>query len=613
MRMKNNKKIGIISFLIVLLLPFSLIFPQSEEALKVLEKNKNSVVSFVSLGEDKEVICRGTGFVISNGIMATNYHLVSQAKNVEGVNFKGKNVKVEGIVTVDKNLDIAFLKIKSKALSLPFSESNEFEAGKNIFTIGGNESGEIKVVDGTIGELLEYAPNQKIIDTTLNPPDSFCGGPVLDSNGQVLGMIVFLDNVEKFVFPVRVLMGLQKGSTVTKFKNWEQEDYFSTLEGSYFAGKIYYALDNTGKSEKYLKKVIEQNPKDINAYILLASINVKQRYYSAAVTNYEKIIELDPNMNSAYFGLGIVYINMMKWKDAIPQLEKAVQLNLNNNEAYFQIGSAYEALRDFEKAAEAYKNYVKSEPKNPGTGYYNLAICQIELKQFAEAIASFQEALKEKPNDLVINQKLAQACKNAGQYEKAAGIYTNLSEINPENTKIYLNNIIKMYDEANMADKAIESTNRLIELDPEDADAIYNLGYMYVKLNKYSEAVEPFKRAIEIKPDFKYAYSNLGFCYSKLKKYKDFIAVYKKLVEIDPEDADGWLSIGIGYMYLKNFSSAAEPIEKAVELRPDHAVSLYNLAIVYLNLHDNYSARKIYGKLKEVDPNLASKLQKLLR
>jgi len=426
-------------------------------------------------------------------------------------------------------------------------------------------------------------------------------------------MIVFLDNVEKFVFPVRVLMGLQKGSTVTKFKNWEQEDYFSTLEGSYFAGKIYYALDNTGKSEKYLKKVIEQKPKDINVYILLASINVKQRYYSAAVTNYKKIIELDPNMNSAYFGLGIVYINMMKWKDAIPQLEKAVQLNLNNNEAYFQIGSAYEALRDFEKAAEAYKNYVKSEPKNPGTGYYNLAICQIELKQFAEAIASFQEALKEKPNDLVINQKLAQACKNAGQYEKAAGIYTNLSEINPENTKIYLNNIIKMYDEANMADKAIESTNRLIELNPEDADAIYNLGYMYVKLNKYSEAVEPFKRAIEIKPDFKYAYSNLGFCYSKLKKYKDFIAVYKKLVEIDPEDPDGWLSIGIGYMYLKNFSSAAEPIEKAVELRPDHAVSLYNLAIVYLNLHDNYSARKIYGKLKEVDPNLASKLQKLLR
>jgi len=611
--MKNNKKIGIIFFLIVLLLPFSLIFPQSEEALKVLEKNKNSVVSFVSLGEDKEIICRGTGFVISNGIMATNYHLVSQAKNVEGINFKGKKVKIEGIVTVDKNLDIALLKIKSKALSLPFSESDEFEAGKNIFTIGGNESGEIKVIDGTIGKILEYAPNQKIIDTTLNPPNSFSGGPVFDSNGQVLGMIIFLDNVEKFVFPIRVLMGLQKGSTVTKFKKWEQEDYFSTLEGAYFAGKIYYALDNTGKSEKYLKKVIEQKPKDINIYILLASINVKQRYYSAAVTNYKKIIELDPNMDSAYFGLGIVYVKMMKWKDAIPQLEKAVQLNLNNSEAYFQIGSAYEALRDFEKAAEAYKNYVKSEPENPGTGYYNLAICQTELKQFAEAIASFQEVLKEKPNDLVINQKLAMACKNAGQYEKAAEIYTNLSEINPENTKIYLNNIIKMYDEANMPDKAIESTNRLIKLNPEDADALYNLGYMYIKLNKYSEGIEPFKRAIEIRPDFKYAYSNLGFCYSKLKKYKDFIAVYKKLVEIDPEDADGWLNIGIGYMYLKNFSSAAKPIEKAVELRPDHAISLYNLAVVYLNLHDNYSARKIHGKLKAVDPNLASKLQKLLR
>jgi len=611
--MKKNKKNGIILFIIILFLPFLLIFSQADEASKILEENKDSIVSFVSFGENKEEICRGTGFVISNEIMAVNYHLVSQARNVEGVNFKGKKVKVEGIVAVDKNLDIALLKIKSKALPLPLSESDDLGTGKNIFAIGGNESGEIKIVDGTIKELLEYDPNQSIIDTTLNPSKSFSGGPVLDSNGQVLGMIVFLDDIEKFVFPVKVLTGLQKTNTVTKFKDWETEDYFSTLEGAYLAGKIFYALNNTSKSENYLKKVIEQKPDEIDAYILLAAINVEQRYYSAAVSNYEKIIELNPNMDSAYFGLGSVYIKMMKWKDAIPYLEKAVQLNLDNNEAYFQIGNAYEALRDFAKAAKAYQNYINSGPEKPETAYYNLAICQVELTQFAEAIGSFQEALKEKPQDLMINQKMAQACKSAGQYDKAAGIYMNLSKINPENAKIYLNNIIKIYDEANMPDKAIEATNKLIELDPNDADAVYNLGYMYIKLDKHSEAIEPFKRAIEIRPDFKYAYSNLGFCYTKLKRYKDSIEVYKKLVEVDPEDADGWLSIGIGYMYQKNFSSAAEPLEKAVELRPDHAVSLYNLAIVYLNLHDNYSARKIYEKLQSIDPSLAKKLQGLLR
>jgi hypothetical protein len=51
---------------------------------------------------------------LAEDLIITSYHLVSQAEEVEGVNFKAKKMKVEGIVSVDRNLDVALLKIKGK-------------------------------------------------------------------------------------------------------------------------------------------------------------------------------------------------------------------------------------------------------------------------------------------------------------------------------------------------------------------------------------------------------------------------------------------------------------------------------------------------------------------
>ncbi|MCK4263917.1 MAG: tetratricopeptide repeat protein, partial [Candidatus Aminicenantes bacterium] len=364
--MKKYKKIAVISIFTLVFIPFSLLLSQSEKALNIFEKNKGSIISFVSLGENKEEISRGTGFVISAGIMATSFHSISQAKSVEGRNFKGKKVKVEGIVATDKNFDIALVKIKSKAPALLFGNSDDAEEGKEIFVIGSNESGEFKVLDGEIHSLLEISPNQKMIATTLATPESFSGAPLIDSNGQVLGMIVFLDRRSKFVLPSNVIKTLPKKSTATKFKDWKPEDYFSTLEGSFLAGRVFLALKDTNNAEKFLKKVTAQKPNDIETYILLASVYINQRNYSSAASTYKKIIELNPSLDSAHLGLGTIYIKMMRWKDAIVSLEKAVELNLDNKEAYFQIGSVYEELKEFDKAAEAYEKYLSLNPENSG-------------------------------------------------------------------------------------------------------------------------------------------------------------------------------------------------------------------------------------------------------
>ena len=610
--MKGKKEKRSILFFILFLVSFILLFSQTEDVSKILEKNKAGVISLVAIGDNKETISEGSGFVVEQGVLATSYLLVSQAKSVEGKNFKGKKVKIEGILAVDKNLNIAFLKIKGKAPALSLGNSDELEMGKDVFAVGSNESGEIGASEGSVINFLSLGPTQRVIETSLSVPKNFNGAPLLNTNNQVLGMIIFLERRLKFTLPSNLLKTLKKQS-VTKFKDWQHEDYLSTLEGAFLAGKIASLLEETGLARKYLEIVVKLSPDKIEAHALLASVYSRQRNYQPAISAYKKVVELDANRDDAHYGLGIVYIKIQRYRDAIPSFEKAVKFNPGNKDAYFLIGNAYRELKEFAKAAEAYENFLNFNPENAWEAYLHLGLCRIELGQLENATIALQEALKEKPQDLKINYYLAQAYQKSNQYEKAEEVYKLLAQLSPEEAGTYYRTILRMYDIAGQNEKAIEAAKKIIELKPGSEADVHNLALMYMKLKRYDEAIETFDKALAINPGYEYSYYNIGYCYSKQKKYKKSIEAFKKFAELAPDNSDGWFNIGIGYMLLKNFEAALEPLKKTVELRPDYGNALYNLGITYLNLHDNYSAKEIYKKLTTINPDLAQKLKKYIR
>lgn len=606
------QKKNIFLFSLLLLFAVSSIFSQSDEAQKMLENSREGVFSLTAYGTNKQIVGEGSGFVLEKGVIATNYLLISQAVAVEGKNFQGKKVKIESILGVDKNSFLALLRTKGKEAALTLGNSDDLKKDNKVFAIGSNEAGQITVSEGTVTNIKDYEPGRKIIDSSISVSENSSGGPVLDASGQVLGIMIVLERGLKFIIPSNLLKTLPQKAEL-KFKDWQHEDYLSTFDGSFLAGKVASSLDETAKAEKYLEKVIKEAPKNIEAQSLLASIFTRQRNYEAAISAYNKVIELDTNRDDAYYGAGIVYFNMRRFKEAVLPLEKAVELNPEHKDAYFYIANSYEELKDFAKAAESYEKYVKSGPEKPGTAYWHLGLCRFELGQFEAAALAFQEALKENPQDTLINDRLAQAFQKSGQYEKAEQVYQYLAQLSPEYSLNYYRTILRMYDDAGLGDKAIEAAKKIVELNPKDSDSLYNLGYMYAKQKRYNEAAEALKKAIQVRPNFEYAYLTLANCYVELKQWNKTIETYSKYVEIVPENADAWHAIGVSYMQLKKYEFALDPLLKAVELRPDFGVAYFNLALTYLNLQENRRAREIYRKLLKVDPGWAEKLKKYIR
>ncbi len=610
--MKENKAIKAVSIFILFLLPFAFLFSQTVESPKTFESYAASVITLAFYGENKEILFEGSGFVVEKGVLLTSYLPVSQSRSIVGKNIKGKKIKVQGVLGVDKNYCIALLKIKGKTPPLPLGNSDELEIGKEVMAIGINESGIIGGYEGKISNIHELSSTQKVIEDSLSVPQNYSGGPVINTNGQVIGMTIFLERRLKFIVPSNVLKAVQQG-TLVKFKKWQLEEYLKTTEAASLAGKIAVKLDETGMAEKYLKRVLMTDPMNIEINYLLASNYSRQRNYEAAVTAFQKVIEMNDKKDEAHLGLGLVYLSMRRYKEALPPLEKAIQLNSDYAEYSYQIGNIYESLKDYTKACVAYERFIDSKPEKPLEAYYHLGLCRRELGEYEKAITAFQGALKGNPQDVKINQDLAQSFRKAAQYEKAAEIYEFLAQLNPKEATLYYRTILSMYSEAKMHDKAIEASKSLIKLDPSNADAVYNLGYMYSTLKRYREAIQTFKSALELRPNFEYAYANLGNCYFQVKNYSQAVWAYRKLVEIAPENTDAWFNMAVSHMQLKQFNSALKALRRTIELRPGYGVAYYNLAVVYMNLRDNNSARNVYKQLTKIDPSWAKRLRKILR
>lgn len=606
----RNLCVGLIG-LLVLIAPWAA--AQTEEANAIIGKAGSSVLALVSYGADKAEILKGSAFALGEDVVVTNYHVVSQAFDAEGINIKGKKFRFDGVLGVDKGHDIALLKLKGKLAALPVGSIENLAAGARLFALGSNESGQVIISEGSFRRVVDLGPIGKVFEISLPCPDQFRGGPLLDVNGQLVGLLFVGDRGLKFGLPVAAIASVARTGKVEPFKSQAPESYFETVEGNNFAGRAALGLDEQMTARLHLEKAVKLNPSDLANLMILADLYMRQRDYSEAVSAYKKATELDPNRADAFYGLGSILYKQTKYKESAEALEKAIALGYSGKEALMDLGGAYEAIPDFGKAAGAYEKYIASGPAEAWTAQLRLGVCRTKTGEYDAAIAALLEAQKAQPKDLKVGDALAEAYTKAGKLAEAEAVYSALAGLNPSEARTYYRQAYQMYDGAGKFDKAVGPLKKIIELDPKNETNFYYLGLAYFKVPDYDNAVAAFEQALAVKPDFPHAWYQIGSSYFNAKKYKEAAEAYKKYAELAPEDASGPLNVGVAYIQAKNYEAALEPLKKAVELKPDSGVALANLAIVYINLKDMYSAKEIYNKLVTVDPAMAEKIKKHIR
>ncbi len=133
----------------------------------------------------------GSGLLVSSdGLLLTNRHVVGDEGHVNVVLHSGTTLQGE-VVTRHETLDLALLRIPGKEQPvLPWADLRSLRVGSWVASVGHGQGGAWTFTTGMVSNIYPSGAERPVFQTQipLNPGAS--GGPILDKDGQVVGIVV---------------------------------------------------------------------------------------------------------------------------------------------------------------------------------------------------------------------------------------------------------------------------------------------------------------------------------------------------------------------------------------------------------------------------------------
>lgn len=396
------------------------------------EDVRNSIVRVVSRSQIRGV---GNGFFVAPDKIATNIHLIADANPVS-VHVRGGGVvrSIRGVTAYDVKNNLVILKVSVEGVPLPFGDSDAVKIGDAISDAGLLARGsKDKAKQGAI---LGIRDNDKWFSTTLQPDPEVSGGPILNSEGEVIGIEV-IEGAFGYAIPSNALKALvlAQTDTVESFAEWQERDAIRAY--SYVAqAKRKFGDDDYSAMIDALNAAVTLNPEFATAYTTRGEAKL---YLGAFESETGHAIKAH-----------------WHYRSAIGDSDKALQLNPDSAAAYKNRGLAKRLLADSEANAG----------NIAGQQYYH------------EAIDDYTQAIKRVPHNVASYTERGTARKNLGKFESVKG--------NAAETQRYYHEAIDDYTQA-------------IKRKPDYAKAYHGRGLAKEVLGQWKEAKADFEKAETLK------------------------------------------------------------------------------------------------------------------
>jgi Flp pilus assembly protein TadD len=162
------------------------------------------------------------------------------------------------------------------------------------------------------------------------------------------------------------------------------------------------------RAEPLLLQVVGINPRDADAWHMLAVIAVRGGRAEEAVEKAKRAHELD-RRNYLYLNtLGVAYGEAQQFEQAISCFKRSIKERPANAESHYNLGKAYRKKGELRDAERSYLRARQLDPQRPDVAN-NLAALYSSQGRLAEAMPLYAEARSKMPDDIpvAVNSALA--------------------------------------------------------------------------------------------------------------------------------------------------------------------------------------------------------------
>lgn len=154
-------------------------------------------------------------------------------------------------------------------------------------------------------------------------------------------------------------------------------------------------------------------------------------------------------------------------------------------------------------------------------------------------------------------------------------------------------------------EEALESFEKALKLDPEDAQCWQFKGWGLGFLERWEDALECLDRATLIDPNNQIAWFYKAGALNKLDRCEEALDAFDKVVNLRPDDASGWYERGYTFSRLGRSEEALESLDQVIRIDPDAKPAWCNRGGLLDNLGRYDEALESFDEAIKRDPSEA--------
>jgi tetratricopeptide (TPR) repeat protein len=297
----------------------------------------------------------------------------------------------------------------------------------------------------------------------------------------------------------------------------------------------------TGRAISQLSEKITATPTDANLLYERCKLYIREKNLQYAMDDIKHAIKIDSTKASYFITLSDLYFAANKTFYAKSALEKCLTLDANTIDAHAKLAEIFFIVKKYSEASDHLNAILKIDPNNTKAFFMSGMIFK-ETGDTAKAISTFQKVI-----DLDEH--------NYDSFMQLGVLY-----------------------EAKKNPLALQYYNGALKLNPRSEEALYGRGLYYQEHNDLDKAIQDYTTIVQINPKNAHAHFNLGYIhYNDLKVYDQAIKHYNDALAADPDYVEAYYNRGLCYEAVGNITAAREDYDKAISYRPNYDLALKGL------------------------------------
>jgi tetratricopeptide (TPR) repeat protein len=284
-----------------------------------------------------------------------------------------------------------------------------------------------------------------------------------------------------------------------------------------------------------LKDYLAKYPNAHEMRLQYARALLEQQQFPAAREEFQRVANNSPDNPDLAFAIALISLQMNDLQGAETQLKQALNNGKKDQDrVQYYLGQLSEAKKQDDEAIAYYREVKTGEHEFASRMRVAFLLSkQGKLDEARQSLHQYPSANNQQRAQIVLIE--AQLLRDAKQYAEAYQVLQQGLEKLP-------NHPVLLYEAAMMADKigkhevAEQALRKLIQMNPQDANAYNALGYSLLERNvRIPEAVALVEKALQLAPDDVAIIDSVGWGYYRSGKLDDSVKLLRRAFAANPD------------------------------------------------------------------------------